>query len=301
MGDPYVEAAEAELADAGHQQEADEQVVQQEAQVPDQEPAQTDPAVETEARAMGWLPQDEYKGDPEKWRPADEFVSRGKQILPLVQENLKRATSKITKLESDFKQQLDAQRRVTQVALQRQREQIIADFEARKRQAIEVGDVESYDHLNNAQWQEVGRFDQAVRDQHQQEQRRTQRPPEFDEAMSGFSARNPWYGKDPVLTNLANLWNKQNGDANPNLTFEANLKATEEFIAQKFPEAFPTRQQRPSPVEGSGSRGGLAGSGRRGKGWGDIPSADQAQAEQFVKDGLFKSKDEYAKVYWSEA
>jgi len=32
---------------------------------------------ESEAREQGWKPQDEYEGDPNKWRPAKEFVERG--------------------------------------------------------------------------------------------------------------------------------------------------------------------------------------------------------------------------------
>ena len=41
-----------------------------------QEPIASDP-YELEAREQGWKPQDEYEGDPNKWRPAKEFVERG--------------------------------------------------------------------------------------------------------------------------------------------------------------------------------------------------------------------------------
>jgi len=32
---------------------------------------------EDQAREQGWRPKEEYEGDPEKWRPAKEFVERG--------------------------------------------------------------------------------------------------------------------------------------------------------------------------------------------------------------------------------
>ena len=32
---------------------------------------------EAEAREQGWKPKEGYEGDPEKWRPAKEFVERG--------------------------------------------------------------------------------------------------------------------------------------------------------------------------------------------------------------------------------
>ena len=36
----------------------------------------TDP-YEDQAREQGWKPKEEFEGDPEKWRPAKEFVERG--------------------------------------------------------------------------------------------------------------------------------------------------------------------------------------------------------------------------------
>ena len=32
---------------------------------------------EDQAREQGWKPKEEYQGDPNKWRPAKEFVDRG--------------------------------------------------------------------------------------------------------------------------------------------------------------------------------------------------------------------------------
>ena len=46
--------------------------------------------VETRAKAMGWQPQTEFKGDPSKWRPAEEDVQRGEELLPIVQASERR-------------------------------------------------------------------------------------------------------------------------------------------------------------------------------------------------------------------
>ena len=54
------------------------QVEQTEVQQPEQK--QVTPEVdsyELQAREQGWKPKEEYEGDPEKWRPAKEFVERG--------------------------------------------------------------------------------------------------------------------------------------------------------------------------------------------------------------------------------
>ena len=51
------------------------QVVEQ--QVENNEPNTTVDPYEDQAREQGWRPKEEYEGDPDKWRPAKEFVERG--------------------------------------------------------------------------------------------------------------------------------------------------------------------------------------------------------------------------------
>ncbi len=55
---------------------------------------------EAEARSSGWLPQDQWKGPPEKWVDAEKFVQRGEQFLPFVQAKLKKSLDKIDQLET---------------------------------------------------------------------------------------------------------------------------------------------------------------------------------------------------------
>lgn len=49
-----------------------------------------DPAIEAEARNMGWMPKDQFKGNVDQWVDADEFVERGKHVMPLLLANNKR-------------------------------------------------------------------------------------------------------------------------------------------------------------------------------------------------------------------
>lgn len=43
-----------------------------------------------EARDLGWLPKEEYKGNAEKWVDHSTFLEKGRHILPIVTENNKR-------------------------------------------------------------------------------------------------------------------------------------------------------------------------------------------------------------------
>ena len=46
-------------------------------QVTDNTPETNIDPYESQAREQGWKPKEEYEGDPNKWRPAKEFVERG--------------------------------------------------------------------------------------------------------------------------------------------------------------------------------------------------------------------------------
>ena len=69
------------------------------------------PEVETEARATGWVPQEEFQGDKSRWISAEDFVERGKHILPIVQANSKRYKEQLDKSQKEvesLKKSLDA-------------------------------------------------------------------------------------------------------------------------------------------------------------------------------------------------
>jgi hypothetical protein len=62
-------------------------------------------AVETEAKALGWSPKENWRGSEADWVDAQTFVERGRQVMPLLKKNNERLTGKLTETE----QQLHAQ------------------------------------------------------------------------------------------------------------------------------------------------------------------------------------------------
>ena len=42
------------------------------------------PAVEQEARTLGWVPQEDFRGDKSRWVDAETFVQRGHEIMDLL-------------------------------------------------------------------------------------------------------------------------------------------------------------------------------------------------------------------------
>jgi predicted nucleic acid-binding Zn-ribbon protein len=96
------------------------------------------PTVEVLAEKMGWSPQDKWRGDPEQWKPADEFILASREIQD-------RKSSEIHHLKGDLKSLKETMEGMaanftaqTRKALQEQRKRLQAEFD----EAVDNGDKE---------------------------------------------------------------------------------------------------------------------------------------------------------------
>lgn len=203
-----------------------------------QEQPQLSP-VQEQALSQGWVPKDEYKGDPEKWVEAAEFLRRGELFAKIEHQNrelkdVKRALHEIGKMhaqvkEIEYKRALDTLRAQKKVAL----EEGDADAVIAAEEAIDAVKEHQRAVINEPQVQESGELH-----------------PEFME----WKSKNSWYENDPDL----NAW--ANGLAPSlqaqGLTPSQILVKLGQDVKTKFPNKFQNpRQSRPSPVEGGGRSG----------------------------------------------
>src|ERR1700727_987239 len=63
---------------------------------------------EREARNLGWVGKEEFKGDPSKWRPAEEFLDRGRTILPIGLHDKKRLQRNLERVKDELKETRDS-------------------------------------------------------------------------------------------------------------------------------------------------------------------------------------------------
>lgn len=273
------------------------------------------PSYEAEARKQGWKPQDEFPGPAEKWRPADEFVERGNRdpaILRSRVEKLDRANEalqrRLEEQQQDFGQRFDRLSRTQEMALQRQREQLESQFSSVKRQAVDTGDTELYDRVE--QQERETRKAWADEDKQQQEpvrQREAPQTPAVQPEVKAWIDRNStWYNKDPVLTDEAEAFEEYLAKTKPGLSLEERLEETRKHVVNQFPHKFGRKpqmngngQQRSgSPVDGGQRQPGSSGDDH---GFSQLPSEARQQFKTFVKEGVFEdtaaARSEYAKYY----
>lgn len=195
-------------------------------------------AYESEARDQGWRPKEEWEGDPEKWRPAKEFVERGelfgkidtlgrelketKKALKMMQEH----HSKVK--ESEYKRAVD-------------------ELKALQKKHLEDGNSDGY--LEASELLTDLKAEQKAR-QVQQEVTPKQADPRFVQWVD----KNRWYAQDANMRefadNLGLAYAQRHPDSDPTEVLDYVTREVRERFKTKFEN--PKRTQ-PSSVEGAGS------------------------------------------------
>ncbi len=106
---------------------------EQEEQIPVQD------EFEVKARQMGWVPRNEWHGNPDDWTPAKRFVQTGEMI----QAN-RALHQKVQYMENDFNQRINNMRMLHEAQLQANLDQL----KARRDAAVENADTETYQNIN---------------------------------------------------------------------------------------------------------------------------------------------------------
>lgn len=283
---------------------SDEQVIEQTQQI------------ETQAREMGWRPQEEFKGDAGKWVDAKTFVEKGEHVLPIVKATNERLRNDLTRTNTELstiKQALaDSQKTIQalekyhQDDVKQKVEKARADLKAQLVAAKKAGDVEGEVELT----EELGRLNTAdaaaaaaaitdtkvVKTNEQQAVDYTQHPD-----FVAWKNDNPWFLTDRTKTIIANDVTdrlRANGDTR---TGRAFLDAVAVEVTKEVARLGGGGRSSPR-VEGS--RGGAGGTTNtdRAKTYADLPADAKAACDGYQQDLVgpnkkYKTAEEWRKSY----
>lgn len=255
---------------------------------------------EARARALGWVPQEEFRGDPSRWRSAEEYIERGYSEPAIARATIERLQSRIESQEREFGTRLRGIERMSEVALSRQRDQLVSSFDTAIRNAAEVGDMAKFDQLTNARKTAVQDHDLTVAEQRWSKPsappakaQANDLPPTEQAVVDTWVANNKWFTSDGEMAAVADMASKRINREHPGLTASQNLAEVTRYMQRRYPEKFAARPApNGSPVE-SGNRQPFGRSSAAAK----LPPEALAQAQAYIKKGLIKSVDEYAAAY----
>lgn len=273
--------------------------------------------IEVKARRMGWFPKESFKGDPERWVDAAEYVRRGEEVLPIVQANnrdLQLRVDQATRELQETKQLLSAatesiealkefNSEMSRQKVKEHRQEIAQALVQAKKEGDAETEVELQSQLNEA--------DQALReagkkpDSKPAEAKPNGSPPEIVPEVKAWMKDNPWFGTDFRKTGLANGVAEEIRAKNPGIKGQAFLDALDEELSQIPGFGNPERES-PARMEGGGGRGNGSGNGQgKGRNYASLPAEAKAacdrQGKRLVGPGrAFKDEESWRKHYVSK-
>ena len=223
--------------------------------------------VEQKAMEQGWVPQDQWDGDPEQWRPAKEFLDRGELFKKIEDQN--RTIKEFKRALDDLKQH-HAKTRETEYsrALQALKEQ--------KKAALEEGDADA-----------VIKLDDQIDLVKEEQQKLKQQPVTQDELVAPefttWVEKNSWYESSQPMRAYADALGRDL--AFKGLTPSQVLKEVEKQVRLEFPNKFTNpNRNKPGAVEGSTNKGG------RSNEVVELSDEERRVMQRFVRTGVMTEK-----------
>jgi len=219
--------------------------------------------VELRAMESGWVPEDQWEGEPELWRPAKEYVDRGELFKKIDDQN---------RTIKDFKRALDDLKGHHSRVRETEYARALVALKGQKKTALEDGDAE-----------EVIKIDDQIDLVREEQKRLAQATPPQDAApapeFTNWVDRNKWYETSEPMRAYADSLGRKLAAAGSSPTDV--LKEVERQVKQEFPHKFTNPNRgKPGAVEGS--------SGKGGKGVDSFALSDDERRvmQRFVRSGV---------------
>lgn len=201
---------------------------------------------EVKAMDHGWVPKDEWKGNPDEWVPAKVFNLKGELFGRIAKDK-----AIIAELRQAVDALVDHNKKIDEVAYKR----ALADLKRDKQAALEEGDTRAVMEIDD-KIEEVR--EEAARVKEEFEQKVAAKAAPVNPTFEAWHANNQWYLQDRVATEYANeiaqqMFQAANA-AGRQVEADKLYNEVTRKVRQKFPEKFETRspsRMKADPVAGN--------------------------------------------------
>lgn len=193
---------------------------------------------EAEARASGWVPEAEFKGDkrPAAFLDAETFVHKGEEIAAFTRKENKALRKEIDELKKTVDTRVSKLANVARANYDREvanYEREIARLKGEQYKAVEAGDVPGFQALDK----EIGKV--PVPEQVEAEAGNGPAAIDKDAIVLKFKEANSWYETDDAMTAYAEGYSqKLASDSGDKMPLDQNLKLVEKKMRETFPNAY---------------------------------------------------------------
>lgn len=233
-------------------------------------------SVEARARAQGWAPLEDWRGDPERWKTAEEFVETSERSAGVANETIRRMEKKLAAVEDDnqrLRDGLDELKSHHAQTAKREYDRAYAKIKGEMAQAVEEGDTDAFKKAEK-------KMDDLMEDQEKAVATVQPAPQGVDKererVMNSWVEKHTWYETEPEMFDYA--WKVDRmlsqKESCKKWTQQQFLDEILVRVQNKFSDYFEKtnpRRQEAGAVEG-GSYGMAEGKSKsKGKGYSSLP------------------------------
>lgn len=266
-----------------------------------------------QAENMGWVPQEEWKGAPDRWVPAEQFVKNAEERLDYAKGSLKKMNVKleqqsdtIEKLNQDLASLRESTSELVEFykgSEERAYKKAVRDIQAKQKEAVRAGDEEAFDAAS-ADLNELISQHPAVTGKTPGKNIDVKTETKIEggsgnkdydawlkanpSAFDDWVGENKWFESDPEMFDYAEKVDRQllrkYGLSKPQ---PEHLEMITEMVKKKFPEYW----ENPKKRAAGSVEGGEAMPASRGKfSYGALPAEAKVQCDKWTgKDGSGKN------------
>lgn len=212
-----------------------------------------EPTIEERARAMGWHPLEEFRGDPKRWTSAEDFIARGERELPIMRDQNRRMSERLARQEAQLAELAPLRETVTSMekALRDMRDlarrssergykQALNDLKTQRREAVEAGDTVGFEAAEaKIEALETERAEVVAPPEPAPAEAAPAPTPVVDPAITAFVQDNAtWWQKDTVLTQAMIAAHTLIGRRYPKMALADQLLEAKRRVIADYPESF---------------------------------------------------------------
>jgi hypothetical protein len=243
---------------------------------------------ETEARKDGWVPLDEWKGDPDQHKSAEQFVEDGEKITGILKSKLTRTEQKVEDLDKRVQELLSTNKQFgefTKKAQEREKkekERLISELETLRKKAVDEGDGEAFTNADR-QLDELKAQPEPIE--------------QINEVGVRWLEDNNWYARDDRMAAYADRISDRLREQGYQDQSEAYFNELTTRVKDAFPDEFENKNRnRPNGVES-----GTGASTSKAQTWDNLPAQAKAEFKEFQRDIPDFTQEMYLENYeWEQ-
>ena len=275
--------------------------------------------IEDRARRMGWVDEGTYRGPKHKWVPAEEYVRKAEEELPVMRAQLRRydednaryekankdLKDQLSEIQKDFKAFGEHSRKAEERAYERAR----ADLEAMKRRSVGEADEEAYEAADR-RLRELEEERKARQPEPRKEEPKLAQPGDDSQQnlspeIKAFVNENKWFSQSMMLQGAMIEFNGDVMREMPHLSEADRLAEAKSRLIAAFPDRFPNEAppapkanpRRSEPAAVGSPNGSARAATKKEKTFDSLPPEAKAQFERFASRIPGYTKEEYVKSY----